>query len=417
MKTLYPSITKTSFFLLFVLLTNSFLNAQTKLSFTSHSIISGTDNTVGVKYRFPSVTTNTDAIVRIDSLVNGATMSEIDQASGYGHDAALQPYVYTPGGNVRSYAVLSVTFVNAGTNTAKTVNDVSVTAIDIDGNSTLKEFCAINLSGGAATFSGNGNDIKVTSGYYGYQGQNIAGTEYDGIDTLANGAMFTVKNLNVGGMTLRCGSYCTGSGSATRQHSFLMQSVQYIAPITLPVILEYFTANLKSNTVAVNWEASVETNFSHYILQRSYSGNEFADIATIFGTEVAGAMKYSYNDASVNTQSQVVYYRLLMVDKDGKAKYSSVRMIRFGKQTENTISIITYPNPVSNELRITIPNNWQNKKVTYEVFNSNAQVSKKLETANSSQTESINVSVLAPGFYVVRVMCEGQIAQQKIIKQ
>lgn len=417
MKTFYTSIAKTSLFLLLTLLTSSLLNAQTRLSFTSHSIISGTDNTVGVKYRFTNVEIGTDAIVRIDSLVNGATMSDIDQGSSYGHDAALQPYVYTPGGNVRSYAVISITFVAAGTSNPKTLNDVAVTAIDIDGNNTLKEFCDINLSGGIATFSGIGTDITVTSGYFGYCGQNKAGIEYDGIDTLANGAMFTVSNNTAGGMILRCGSYCTGSGSATRQHSFLMQSIVYIAPITLPVILESFTANLKNDAVLINWEASVETNFSHYILQRSYSGNEFEDIATIFGTGVFGTMRYSYNDASVNTQSPVVYYRLLMVDNDGKAKYSSVRMIRFGKQTENNISILTYPNPVSNELRITIPNNWQNKKVTYEVFNSNAQISKKLETANSSQTESVNVSALAPGFYIVRVTCEGQIAQQKIIKQ
>jgi len=192
--------------------------------------------------------------------------------------------------------------------------------------------------------------------------------------------------------------------------------VTFCSNITLPVVLEYFSANLKNDAVLVNWEATVETNFSHYILQRSYSGNDFEDIATVFGTEKAGAMKYSYNDASVNTQSPVAYYRLLMVDKDGKAKYSDVKMVRFGKQTENAITIVTFPNPVTNELKISIPNSWQNKKVTYDVFNNNGQVSKKLETANSSQTESVNVSSLAPGFYIVRVSCEGQTALQKIIK-
>ncbi|MBK9382821.1 MAG: T9SS type A sorting domain-containing protein [Chitinophagaceae bacterium] len=52
----------------------------------------------------------------------------------------------------------------------------------------------------------------------------------------------------------------------------------------------------------------------------------------------------------------------------------------------------------------------------YEVFNSNGQIAKRAETSNSSQTETINVTNLAPGFYIVRVSCEGQIAQQKIVK-
>jgi hypothetical protein len=87
-----------------------------------------------------------------------------------------------------------------------------------------------------------------------------------------------------------------------------------------------------------------------------------------------------------------------------------------GSKTDNGISILTYPNPVSNELRITIPAQWQNRKVLYEVLNANGQIAKRTETISSSQTESINVSNLSPGFYIVRVNCEGQTAQQKIVK-
>jgi hypothetical protein len=117
------------------------------------------------------------------------------------------------------------------------------------------------------------------------------------------------------------------------------------------------------------------------------------------------------------SQASVIYYRLRTVDVDGKSGYSATRIIRIGKQTGQTISILTYPNPVSNELRITLPDNWQNKKVTFEIFNANGQVSKRTESANSGQTETLNVSNLVRGFYFVRASCEGQTAQQKIIKQ
>lgn len=80
-------------------------------------------------------------------------------------------------------------------------------------------------------------------------------------------------------------------------------------------------------------------------------------------------------------------------------------------------TLLTYPNPVINELQITIPANWQNKKVSYEIFNPNGQVANKTDRANSSQTETMNVNSLNSGLYIVKVTCEGQTAIQKIIKQ
>ena len=125
---------------------------------------------------------------------------------------------------------------------------------------------------------------------------------------------------------------------------------------------------------------------------------------------------YTLADNIANDQAKIIYYRLRSVDIDGKGQLSATRFIRRNNQEENNITILTYPNPVSNELRITVPANWQNKKAVYEVFNSNGQIAKRSETSNSSQTETINVTNLAPGFYIVRVSCGGQIAQQKIVK-
>ena len=44
-------------------------------------------------------------------------------------------------------------------------------------------------------------------------------------------------------------------------------------------------------------------------------------------------------------------------------------------------------------------------------------LAKKAITGNASQTETINVNNLAPGFYIARAICDGEIAQQKIIKR
>jgi hypothetical protein len=51
------------------------------------------------------------------------------------------------------------------------------------------------------------------------------------------------------------------------------------------------------------------------------------------------------------------------------------------------------------------------------VIASNGQVVIRNEVVSASQTETINVSNLSPGFYIVKVSSNGEMAHQKIIKQ
>ena len=185
---------------------------------------------------------------------------------------------------------------------------------------------------------------------------------------------------------------------------------------TLPVELKYFTAQLNNSRVDLKWATLTEINASHFVIERSYNGSEFGDVATVmaFGNTTE-EKTYQFADQNFANDKQVIYYRLRQVDVDGKIDYSSTRIIRFGKG-QAVATILTFPNPVMSEVRITIPTNWQGKKVNYEIVNANGQMVRKLETASSSQTETIDVSNLGRGFYVVRVNCLGETAVQKIVK-
>ena len=194
-------------------------------------------------------------------------------------------------------------------------------------------------------------------------------------------------------------------------------TLSYNALSTLPVKLINFDAKYNKPNVSLNWSTAQEKNFSRFILEQSFDGSNFSQLAVIFGAGESDTQKdYSYIDRSIAGNKGLVYYRLKSVDVDNKVSYSSVRIIRLddGKQS---IMLTTYPNPVVNELKITIPADWQSKKTTYEIINTNGGVSKKVETGSSSQTETVNMSNMAPGLYIVRVSCEGQTVQQKIVKQ
>lgn len=188
---------------------------------------------------------------------------------------------------------------------------------------------------------------------------------------------------------------------------------------SLPVKLVSFTATLNnSNKADLKWTTASEINVSHFVVERSTDGANYNDAGVVFAYgNATDKTNYNFSDNVSSIQSGIVYYRLRSVDIDGKFQYSETRIIRISKTTDTNITIQAYPNPVINELRVSIPSTWQNKKVVYELYNANGQATKRMEAASSNQTETLNVNSLAPGFYLMKVTCDGESAQQKIVKQ
>ncbi len=391
------------------------------LAFRNPTLVSGTNLLTGATYRFSNVTTNVYALVKIDSLVNGVEVRQIDDNSGgLGYLDAFQPEIRIPQGAGEKYAVFTISFYNAVTNNIQFLDSIRATAVDIDGNLQLKELAEINMNGGSASFMGSALDILVSQlSATKFRAENILGIERSGIDTSGWGNMITVKKSSVSSFTIKYGAKTIGAANGSRQYSLYMKGFTYPNQITLPVKLESFTAilNNNSNKVDLRWITSYEKNVSHFVVEKSTDGKNYADAGVVFAYgNSSDIMDYTFTDI-INTQQNIIYYRLRSVDADGKFDYSATRIIRTAKQTENTVTILTYPNPVTSELRITIPNNWQGKKVTYELLNANAQVTKKTEAGSGSQTETLNVSSLSPGLYVVKVSCGAESATQKIIKR
>jgi hypothetical protein len=232
--------------------------------------------------------------------------------------------------------------------------------------------------------------------------------------------MFSVTNQNVTEFTMRAGSSYLLASSTERQHSFYMKSFTYPSISTLPVKVETFNAILSSSSkVDLKWITATEVNLSHFVIEKSYNGVVFEEAATVFPYGNANTRAdYAMSDNIAGATAPVIYYRLRSVDKDSRVTYSVIRIIRLSKQAENNkVTILTYPNPATNEVRITIPASWQNKKVVYELFSTNGQVAKKVETNSSNQTESLNISSLKSGLYLVKASCGGETAQEKIVKQ
>lgn len=390
------------------------------LRFENYSIKSGNAGEVGTVYFFPDVYADVDATITIDSLVNGARVDNIDDNSnGVGYKGAFQPYVRSGNMVGHSYVVFRFDFYQKGTSTPVALDVVNASALDIDGGSTLKEFAEMRMgTGSTATYMSTASDISVVEVESDcYRGQNVLGIERTGIDTGSFNNMFTTTNTGINHFSIAYGTYTTVATSGARQFSLYMKGFNYPDAATLPLELLSFGAMLKKNTVELNWITLWEKNLSHFEIERSLDGRTFQQTGLVFGVGNSDfKSSYSFKNNISELAAPIIYYRLKLVDQDGSYGYSDIRAIRLSTSKNEVMTVMAYPNPVVNEVKITIPDSWQGTEVKYDLFNANGRVVKSIRSAKASQTEMINMSDLGRGFYVLKASNGTEVAQQKIIK-
>jgi hypothetical protein len=240
------------------------------------------------------------------------------------------------------------------------------------------------------------------------------------IDTATTSVMavyqFTDRNVIRFRYGAKSGANSSSAGVRMNSLWFRQFSLAPTMQIILPVKLLEFTATLQKSRVDLNWTTAQEKQFSHFVVQRSADGIDYSDVGLVFAEgESSDLNKYSLPDLSIAGKKGLLYYRLKMVDLDGEASFSPVRIIRIGEE-KAALTVTVYPNPVKDQLRVTIPSTWQGKEVKYELFNANGQAVKIHRTTNASQTEFIQMADLGRGIYFIKASCGSESAQQRILK-
>lgn len=129
---------------------------------------------------------------------------------------------------------------------------------------------------------------------------------------------------------------------------------EYVAMVwqctgVLPVTLIDFKA-VKINTgIRITWVTAKETHFKNYEIERSADGTLFNKIAVIAGKNQPN---YSFTDRNL-PNSKWVFYRLKMIDLDGKFSYSKIVSVRLSNNLSNAL---VYPNPTADSFTIQLKN-------------------------------------------------------------
>lgn len=241
------------------------------------------------------------------------------------------------------------------------------------------------------------------------------------IDTSATEVMATYHYTDKDKITFRIGAKTNNIGTSgdagIRLNSLWYRQFNLAPAMVLPVKLTGFTAVRQNNKVMLDWGTSSEKNFDHFNVQRSTDGKQYQDIALVFaGEETSGVRNYQYRDAVASNSAPVLFYRLQIVDRSGEISYSPVRMIRLDQATE-LAQISVAPNPVTDELHLTLPAAWQGKAVTVEVYSINGIRMQQVQIGHASQTEELHLGSLPKGAYLIKAINGDQTLQQRVIRQ
>lgn len=189
-----------------------------------------------------------------------------------------------------------------------------------------------------------------------------------------------------------------------------------VVSTALPVTLLYFTGKYEEEQSKLTWETTTEDQVDRFVVERSDDGLQFSDIGMVKATGNSNfSIKYSYADNKPVVK--YAWYRLRMVDLDGKARYSNV--IRLVHDTRNVTVLSVTPNPFENTLRVQV-NSDKVLPATIRIVDLTGREMYRLKNVLSAGNNNILVqpsNSLASGVYVLQLIAGDEvILNQKIQK-
>ncbi|UOQ52420.1 T9SS type A sorting domain-containing protein [Hymenobacter cellulosivorans] len=176
----------------------------------------------------------------------------------------------------------------------------------------------------------------------------------------------------------------------------------------LPVELVAFTAQVRDNSVVLNWATASETNNRGFEVQRSSDAKTFTTIDFKKGAGTA-TTRTKYEAVDTKPLAGVSYYRLKQIDEDGTASFSKTVVV-----TTKLTEVSVYPNPTqgADVVTVALP-----AGTTEGLLVRITDLSgREIRQARLSNQGELNTQDLKPGTYII-VVGEGESkVSRKLIK-
>jgi hypothetical protein len=166
----------------------------------------------------------------------------------------------------------------------------------------------------------------------------------------------------------------------------------------LPIKLSDFKVQVKNNnTASIQWASSFELDSYKYIVLRSTDGINYTPISEVAASgNSLRTLGYKFDDVTLGNGA--AFYRLKMVDMDGRTELSKVIYINNKKGAGGTLSV--FPNPFRSDIQLVGVTTGDINKKTIRVYAaSGKEVNYSVTGANA-----ITIDPSVPrGVYILRV--------------
>jgi hypothetical protein len=314
-------------------------------------------------------------------------------------------------------AIINVLTLNSGTTAVGQTVDVQIsvgnTGPGFIGVNKVRAQVSVPIA--IATALPNADQTGLPPGWIITNNTGGSITVCNGTDNIPAGeqrqVLIKVQGTAVGGPSTIAGvisfgpgtGVCTGPGSLAGDNTADNTSTSTITvTATLPVSLTDFTAKLVNCQPALHWVTEAEVDFDRFEIERSLVTGSWTTVGTVKanGTNTTTKLQYGFTDKDLNTTAEKVSYRLKLIDKDGHYKYSRILLVYINC---NTIQARVYPNPTE-EGRLYVSLTGVDKNAEASLLSLSGQV--LLKTKVSAGTNSINVSGIADGTYILDIRDE-----------
>jgi hypothetical protein len=200
----------------------------------------------------------------------------------------------------------------------------------------------------------------------------------------------------VNGTKITPGNASSGTVESVVMTSFSPFTFASAPAASLPIYLLNFTARKEGATAKLNWTITENSTPDKFEVLRSSNGSDFTVIGTVAGLERKLAYDFTDNALPAGT----IYYRLRMVDIDGKAELTKIVAVMNGSKGVVITSMM--PTIVTNRAKLNISSS---EKVVIQLQVTDLYgraIKQQVHTlTNGNQEIWLNLATLPTGTYQV----------------
>lgn len=231
---------------------------------------------------------------------------------------------------------------------------------------------------------------------------NLAGAT--AIATIVNGSVadtghwvYSALSTNTHAAAFEVSHFSGGGGGATGNGQ------------VLPQIITAFDAVKKGQSNLITWTTCAQ--IKGFEIQRSNTASDFIPVGYV-PAQTGLCKQYTFPDNSPVASRN--YYRLKLLDNDGRFTYSSIKSVT----NNGSVNVVVFPNPTKDVLSLQMTSDAR-KNIQLQVMSMEGKVLHSVNTvaAQGTSVKALNVASLQAGSYFVKLTSSGESVVVKFQKQ